>query len=249
MALRLLSLLTSGIASRQTCEICRGECRGPLPLCPGCIAQLPWIRRGCASCGEPMTTGHPLCFRCQQHPLPFAEVIIPLRYAYPVDQWIGFYKYQSKPGMARWLSRLLQARVEQHMQHRPTLITGVPMHPQKQRERGYNQSLLLARHLARALELPFDAHLLQKPKVTSHQRTLNAASRRLNLQGAFNVRENSSWGRANPLPIEGQHIAVVDDVVTTGATSAEIAQCLLDAGAASVSLWALAKTQLHTPQA
>jgi ComF family protein len=196
-----------------------------------------------------MATDHSLCLRCQQHSLPFTEVIIPLRYTYPVDQWIGFYKYQSMPGMAHWLSLLLLAHLEQRLQRRPTLITGVPMHPQKQRERGYNQSLLLARQLARALDLPFEARLLQKPKVTSHQRTLNAASRRLNLQGAFNVREHRGWGRAKPLPIEGQHIAVVDDVVTTGATSAEIAQCLLGAGAASVSLWALAKTPLHTPQA
>lgn len=246
------SALKAYFQLRQTCEICRAGCQGTLPLCCGCRAQLPWIEQGCISCGEPVSARQRHCPRCEQHPLPFAEVIIPLRYAYPVDQWIGVYKYQSRPGMAGWLSQLLQDHITQHWQHRPTLITGVPMHPRKQRERGYNQSLLLARHLARAFKIPFDAHLLEKHKVTSHQRTLNAASRRLNLQGAFRIREIKSLRRdlrwvSEGDRIAGQTIALVDDVVTTGATGAEIAQCLLDAGAASVTLWALAKTPLHLP--
>lgn len=246
--------LSAHLALRQTCEICRQKCRGTLPLCSGCRAQLPWIQHGCTSCGEPVRVRQRRCSRCEHQPLPFAEVIIPLRYAYPVDQWVGFYKYQSRPGMAGWLSQLLQDHIEQRWQHTPTLMSGVPMHPRKQRERGYNQSLLLARQLARAFKIPFDAQLLEKHKITSHQRTLNAASRRLNLQGAFRIKEGkrSLMDRLGGQPaerhqIQGQAIALVDDVVTTGATSAEIAQCLLEAGAASVSLWALAKTPLHHP--
>lgn len=249
---RLLSALNAYRRLPQPCEICRAECHGPLPLCHGCRAQLPWIHQACESCGEPVSARRRHCPRCEQHPLPFADVIIPLRYAYPVDQWIGFYKYQSRPGMAGWLAQLLQEHIQQRGRQRPTLITGVPMHPRKQRERGYNQSLLLARQLAHALKIPLAAQLLEKHKITSHQRTLNAASRRLNLQGAFRVRESRRLildGRRRPAGdhICGQDIALVDDVVTTGATSAEIAQCLLEAGASSVSLWALAKTPLYIP--
>lgn len=226
----------------QTCEICRAHCPGTLPLCAGCHSQLPWIRHGCNSCGEPVTQRQSRCERCSASPLPFAHVAIPLRYAFPVDEWIGAYKYRELPGMVNWLAALLADHLlcQPNPATHPTLVIGVPMHPAQQRKRGYNQSILLARQVARIMELPFSSQLLQKTRATAHQRTLNAATRRLNLQDAFGVKDAAC---------HGQHIALVDDVVTTGATSAEIAHSLLNAGAASVSLWALAKTQLQAAPA
>lgn len=270
----LAKRLQHWLQPRPTCELCQSEGDGALPLCPGCYSQLPWIKNGCTSCGEPIPHTDSLCTRCEQFPLPFTDVIIPLRYGFPVDQWVGALKYQERPGMAYWLAQLLSNEINRRPYPRPTLIMGIPMHPQRQRQRGYNQSLLLAREVARVLRIEFRSDLLRKTRATAHQRTLNAAARRLNLQNAFEVTEpmqgwrkvlprspfhgmtasadfaastgNPSAGAAGAT-LEGHHIALVDDVVTTGATGAEIANCLLNAGATGVSLWALAKTPMHTP--
>lgn len=266
-------------ASRRiTCEICQAVCRGNIPLCAGCHDQLPWNHHPCRSCGEPLPATHSLCGRCQQSPLPFAHVVIPFRYSFPVNQWIGAYKYREMPGMVQWLAALLSDHVLRSKQQSPTLVLGVPMHPKQQRKRGYNQSLLLARQLALLQQVAFNDSLLIKTQSTQHQRGLNAAARRHNLQNAFSVIDEgntlSAQGRdwlrvqseriirifatdkgaahrvtnaTGARTVKNQHIALVDDVVTTGATSAEIAQRLLDAGALSISLWALAKTPLHNP--
>ncbi len=272
--LDLAKRLQHWLQPRPTCELCQSEGDDTLPLCPGCYTQLPWIKNGCTSCGEPIAHADSLCTRCEQFPLPFTDVIIPLRYGFPVDQWVGALKYQERPGMAHWLAQLLANEIHRRAHKRPTLVMGIPMHPQRQRQRGYNQSLLLAREVARVQRLEFRSDLLRKTRATAHQRTLNAAARRQNLQNAFEVTDpmqgwrkilarspfngvtasadfaasegNPSTGAAGAT-LEGHHIALVDDVVTTGATGAEIANCLLNAGAASVSLWALAKTPMHTP--
>lgn len=272
--LDLAKRLQHWLQPRPTCELCQSESNGVLPLCAGCYTQLPWIKKGCTSCGEPITHSQSLCARCEQFPLPFTDVIIPLRYGFPVDQWVGALKYQERPGMAYWLAQLLASEINRRAHTRPTLVIGIPMHPQRQRQRGYNQSLLLAREVAKVQGHEFRSDLLRKTRATAHQRTLNAAARRLNLQNAFEVTEpvqgwrnvfarslfagkitsaesaastgNASIGNAGAT-LEGHHIALVDDVVTTGATGAELANCLLNAGATGVSLWALAKTPMHTP--
>lgn len=254
--MRYVHTLKTWWSPAPACELCHADGAGTLPLCEGCYTQLPWITVGCMSCGEPLPHNSKVllprapasldiarhCTRCEQAPLPFTDTIVPLRYGFPVDQWIGALKYQERPGMADWLAQLLGGEIERRWHTVPTLITGVPMHPQRQRQRGYNQSLLLARALARRLQLPYVPDVLEKSRATRHQRTLNAASRRLNLQDAFRVTRKLSG------KIAGQQIALVDDVITTGATSAEIAKVLLNAGATNVCLWALAKTPMHTPR-
>lgn len=260
----------------STCEICRTRCPGMLPLCPGCERQLPWITNGCDSCGEPLADLHPhhqtlhqdqiehsavltgsaheptpaqmpkrWCHRCAENPLPFSKVVIPLQYKYPLDLWIGTFKYRQMPGMASWLAQLLIREIRQQRILLPDniYVTGIPSHPTRQRERGYNQSQLLAKQVAKAFDLTFRPSLAKKTRTTATQRTLNAAMRRLNLQDAFTITSPLS-GSASTAPI----IILVDDVVTTGATSAELAQSFLNAGAKSVQLWALAKTPLHMQQ-
>ncbi|CBL43991.1 competence protein ComF [gamma proteobacterium HdN1] len=240
------------LALSQRCEICRASAHksntnSTVPLCSNCKQQLPWISRSCRSCGEPITN-HTLCARCKQQALPFLEVIIPLRYDFPINHWIGTFKYQTAPGMAFWLAQILSEQVlargsgflPRSPNCTPTIISGIPSHPQKQRQRGYNQSQLLARHVAKQLQLPIDFSLTKKVRNTANQRTLNAGARHVNLIDAFEVTPKGN----TYLQISSANVILIDDVVTTGATSAELAHCLLKAGANSVSLWALAKTPL-----
>ena len=123
----------------------------------------------------------------------------------------------------------------------PTLTAGrwclpVPLSARRLSERGYNQSWELAQRIARQLRLPAQADLLQRPQDTRHQADLDRAERRRNLHGAFMVDP-----RRRAL-LQGRRVALVDDVMTTGATAREAAATLLRSGAAAVEVWALART-------
>ena len=114
----------------------------------------------------------------------------------------------------------------------PDLLLSVPLHRRRLRQRGYNQALELARPLAQALHVPLRHDRLQRRRHTGAQTELDAVSRRRNVRGAFAVRE----GVALPA-----HVAILDDVMTTGATLAECARVLRRAGVARVDVWALAR--------
>jgi ComF family protein len=119
---------------------------------------------------------------------------------------------------------------------RPDLIVPVPLSPARLAERGYNQAWELARRLARSTGVPARADVLQRVLDTPHQADLNRAQRLLNPRGAFTV---PTRRRA---AVAGLRIALVDDVLTTGATAREAAQALLRAGAAAVDVWVVART-------
>ncbi len=116
----------------------------------------------------------------------------------------------------------------------PTLLTAVPLHPDRLRERGYNQSELLGTHLSTLVRLPFRADLIARTRATRPQVGLNAQERKANMMDAF---------RAHREPVEGQAIVIIDDVYTTGATLAACAEALRQAGAAQV--WALTLASAH----
>ena len=115
---------------------------------------------------------------------------------------------------------------------RPDALLPVPLHPSRLRERGYNQALELARPLAREFGIALRTDLLVRSRATSTQSNLDAAERRRNLRGAFAIVDNAA------LPA---HVAIVDDVMTTGTTLQECAKTLLRAGVERVDVWALAR--------
>ncbi len=119
---------------------------------------------------------------------------------------------------------------------RPDLVLPVPLAPARLRERGYNQAWELARRVARRLAVGADPQLLLRIRDTAHQLALPPAARAGNVRGAFAVEPRR---RAE---IAGRRIAVVDDVMTTGSTAAELAQVLKQAGAAAVEIWVVART-------
>lgn len=116
----------------------------------------------------------------------------------------------------------------------PDLLLPVPLHRRRERERGYNQALLLSRRLERAWGVPVAAGVLVRRGITAPQADLDAPARRRNVRGAFAV--------TNPEAIFGRHVVLVDDVLTTGATAGECARCLLRAGASTVGVLTVART-------
>jgi ComF family protein len=178
-----------------------------------------------------------LCSRCTTDPPPYAHVIAPFRYAWPVDALVRGFKYHGQLPHGRVLGTLLANAVHAQGAALPQLVVPVPLHPARERERGYNQAWELARVVGRLLDLPVAPALCERTRATPPQASLDRAARRANLAGAFAVRRAPG----------AMHVALVDDVLTTGATISALACALLAAGVNRVDCWAVARASGPSP--
>lgn len=157
-------------------------------------------------------------------------IVVPFSYAFPVDYCIRALKFHGERVYARVLGMLLaQARRELNIAL-PELLVPVPLHASRYRERGFNQAQELARFAARELGLRVDSRSLVRVTATREQSGLTLAARRENIRGAFRMQRS----------LPGRHIALIDDVLTTGSTASEAARVLKEAGAERIELWVAA---------
>jgi len=218
-----------------TCMLCGAPGALGRDLCDGCAAELPNNHHCCARCALPFEAPMPdgaLCGPCQRHPPPFDRCIAALRYENPVPTLVGAAKFRGRLNAARLLGELLTERVRSEVDSWPQILIPVPLHPRRLGERGYNQALEIARVPARELALPIDTGNCERIASTAPQAGLDERERRRNIRGAFAVSGPFAW----------DHVAIVDDVVTTGSTVAELARVLRRAGAVRVEVWAAART-------
>lgn len=221
------------------CLICR-QWQGD-PLCPDCLAAFARPQPRCRACaiGLPGAAGE-FCPDCLRAPPPCSRTVAALDYAHPWDGLLLRLKFGGRPELARPLAALLASAVEHAMQSeallRPDLLLPVPVSDARLRERGHNQAWQLARQVARRLQLPAHADLLWRVRDTPHQLALPKAERQSNVHGAF------ACHPAARRRLEGRCVALLDDVMTTGATTAEASRTLLRAGAADVQVWVVART-------
>lgn len=219
------------------CLLCRMPIRAQVvatPLCPGCTRDLPWLGPACHSCGLPLAVGSVdlTCGRCQQHPPPFQRVHAPWRYDRPLDALILRMKFGADPAVAKTLGELLAISLAAQAMPRPDLLLPVPLHPRRLRQRGFNQALEIARPIARRLQLPIDTHGCTRRRDTRAQSDLPVQARRANVRGAFELNRR----------FERLHVTIIDDVMTSGYTVAELARQLRRHGAEQVSVWCCART-------
>ena len=214
------------------CLLCDQRSDGVGDLCSGCRADLQRNRICCPRCALPLQTPAPLCGECLQREPPFAAAFAPFVYAHPFDLLVTKLKFGRSLAAGRVLAGLWLA-ASNELPALPQMLVPVPLHPDRLRERGYNQALELARPLARALRVPLKANLLERTRATPAQTNLDAKTRRRNMRGAFTI-------NATGLP-PAAHVALIDDVMTTGATLRECARVLKRAGVARVDVWALAR--------
>lgn len=216
-------------------------CKMPLTLphwgfCSCCTASLPRPPVCCPCCGLPAGQADCLCGRCLQKPPPWQSMIFVSDYGPPLDKLIQRWKFHNTPALSEGLARLLFLRLQAQKYttnwQLPDTILSVPLFQRRHWLRGFNQSDLLARPLAHWLKCVWEPAGLQRriPTVTQHR--LSARLRRHNLNNAFTLE----------IPVKQRHIAIVDDVVTTGSTAGEIARQLNKAGAASIQIWCLCRT-------
>jgi ComF family protein len=219
------------------CPVCRellGEGRRD-PLCGTCWRRMsriapPWCRR----CGAPLAI-EGVCGGCRTRRPRFAYARSAARYGDVVREAIHALKFGGRRTLADPLGDLLAGLGLAALPGaRPDLLIPVPLHPRRQRDRGYNQALLLARRLQQHWQVPVAARVLARTAATAAQADLDAAARRRNVSGAFVVIE--------PEAVAGRHVVLVDDVLTTGATVGECARCLTRAGASVVGVVTVART-------
>lgn len=216
-------------------------CRMPLAvsrwgICSCCYAALPAPPPCCPICGLPAAVTTLPCGRCLGKPPPWQRLLYVTDYRPPLSTLVQALKFYRQTSLAQPLARLILLRQRQAQREwalpAPDLIISVPLHRRRAWRRGFNQSALLAKPLARWLGCRYEARALRRVRNTPVQHHLSARLRKNNLRTAFRLE----------LPVRDLHIVIVDDVVTTGSTVGEIAKLLHRHGAATVQVWCLCRT-------
>ena len=215
-----------------SCGLCNATTNSQLPLCQPCLSDLPAIGTACPSCALPVATSV-ACGHCQRHQPVCDQVCAVFPYQEPVNFLIQQFKFNRKLEYSSLFS-LLMAEKMALMARQPDLIIPVPLHSSRLRNRGYNQSWELAKHLSRLSDIPASHRCCTRIIKTPLQTGLKASERRRNLKQAFSVTAD----------IKDLHICIVDDVMTTGSTLEAIASVLKSAGAAHVSALVVARVVL-----
>lgn len=218
-----------------TCVLCGAPGAMGRDLCAGCDRDLPRNLQACPRCALPLDGPAPQavpCGRCQKRAPPFDRCLTAFRYDGAVPSLEVGLKFRGRLNLARLLGQCLAERIRESGVALPEVLVPVPLHPGRLRKRGYNQALEVARWVGRELDLPVDSHCCVRTAATLPQTGLDERARRRNLRGAFDM--------AAGLP--ARHLAILDDVVTTGSTVSEMSRVLRRAGAERIQVWAVART-------
>lgn len=216
------------------CRLCHAPTRHAAGLCPDCEQALPHLSHACPVCALPRDRSGPLhlpCGDCLSDPPAFDRARVPFVYREPIDDLVAGFKYHQGLSDGHMLAELLLAYLAREQQKIEMLLP-IPLHPARLRRRGYNQAAELTRIISRGLGIPWRSGLLLRRKDGASQREAGRRQRLRNVRSVFTC-------EGCKLP---ERVAIVDDVVTTGATARAAASCLKQAGVTWVEIWALART-------
>jgi ComF family protein len=219
----------------HTCLLCDQVCSAEvtIDLCEHCQRTLPWNDRCCPRCAAPMQTPHGPCADCESNPPAFIHCVAPLRYEDQPRFWIRQLKFHQGLVEGRLLGTLLAQAIQRQYVARqlPDVLVPVPLSMYRLATRGHNQALSLATVVGQYLKRPVNRRRARRIRHGPTQRALSRTARQSNPIGAFGSR-----------PWHGERIAVIDDVMTTGATMDSMARALLAAGASEVHGWCATPT-------
>ena len=213
----------------QTCALC-ADPRGDALICDACLRDMPRVGDSCPRCASASPDGA-ICGACLAAPPPQAATVAAWRYAFPVDRLLHAFKYRGRLALAEPLADAIVAVVTARGTAVPDRIVAVPLARSRQRVRGYNQAQEIARRVSSRLGVPA-VNGLRRVRDAPPQAGSGLAARARNVRGAF----------AATMRHDGLAVAIVDDVMTTGATLAAAAAAVRDAGATRVEAWVVART-------
>jgi ComF family protein len=210
----------------ERCLLCSAHAPALL-LCVDCRADLPWLPvQCCPQCAIPTAGGH-VCGACLSHPPRFDAITAAFTYDWPLAPLVQQYKYAGKLALARVFAHALAGRITSTVD----LIIPMPLAPLRLAERGFNQALEIARILSRETRIALAPAACRRVRESVPQATLPWQERARNIRGAFVCDKD----------LRGLRVAVVDDVLTTGATLNELARNLRKAGAVEIHGWMVAR--------
>ena len=212
-----------------TCFLCQRSITAESTLCRACSNDLHRPGNSCCRCGRPLTSGS-ICSYCYQQPPAVDRLICAFDYRYPVDRLIKIFKYNQQLTITKLLGRQLVDEVIKVSTCYPERIIPVPMHPYRYLARGFNQSIEISAYIAHELGIKADFNLVERARNTRPQYSLDPGQRKRNVKRAFRLK----------YPPGIKSVAIIDDVVTTGATINEIARTLKRAGISRVEAWVCA---------
>lgn len=214
------------------CPVCAETIDAAAGLCAGCRADLPVLAAQCRHCAIPLAEAATarVCGECARRPR-FDHAFAAFHYRQPIAWLIGGLKYRHHLAHGRVLGDLLAERIAAAKPPPPDWIAAIPLHPAAFRRRGFNQAERIAATLSRRLDWPLDRDAFARVRDTPHQSTLDARQRAANMRNAFVARRD----------LTGQHVAIVDDVMTTTCTAGAIARAARAAGAAQIAVYCVAR--------
>jgi ComF family protein len=216
----------------QQCLLC-GDSSSHSPLCQNCLNDLPKLSAAsCPVCASPTFNGE-ICGHCLQHPPAFDATIAAFNYAFPIDALLKALKYRGELSVAKIAADAIIDSLPTG--YAPDLIIPMPLHPQRLRERGFNQVVEISRQIAQGIPCELSLNTAMRMRHAEPQASLPLNKRAKNVKGAFAVNRD----------VGGKRIALIDDIMTSGASLNELAKTLKKAGAARVECWIAARTLFH----
>lgn len=219
-----------------TCVSCHTRSDRQQDLCQKCFLQLPYYQNGCISCGNLLTEKNLRCGQCLTNPPIVTNTHILFHYQPPITQWIIQLKFYRKLLYARLLGELFAHYLQTQYTQFPNLIIPIPLHLKRIKERGHNQVIEIARPIAKIMQLPILLKSAKRNKYTAPQTTLSRTERQQNMQNAFIFSED----------LTGQHVAILDDVMTTGSTLNAFCQTIAAHRPKQIDIWCCARGHFHT---
>ena len=210
-----------------TCKTTQSQKQG---FCSGCYHDLPHISHSCLRCGLAVSAERQCA--CKDEDWPFSVCIAACAYAFPVDALISQLKNQHKLSISEPLGLLIAKQIQRQRIELPELLIPVPTSTQRLQQRGFNQAVEIAKVIGKQLSIPVDYTSVTRSKQSSVQKNLNKQQRSHNVDSAFILTK----------PISAKRVAIIDDVITTGATTKAIAYLLRENGIKDIQSWAVART-------
>ncbi|MGX8786064.1 ComF family protein [Legionella pneumophila] len=222
--------ITQNLRLPSICTLCNQLHKSQLAICSYCMEYMKQLGPSCQYCAYPLSDDtYLVCGHCiKKRPL-FDKAYIAYRFEEPLRSLIHQFKYHNGLYLASFLKQLLLNALPQSA-FKPDCLIPVPMHPKRLKRRGFNQSVILTKLLARQLNIPYDLYHCRKVINTASQANLDGEQRRKNLHHAFYVS-----------PVTYEHVMIVDDLLTTGSTANEMAYTLKKAGVKRVDICCCAR--------